>query len=210
MHIYDLSLPISQDIVTWPGQETPKLTFLGHVDRGDSNTSSTMSMNVHTGTHLDAPLHFVKGGDTVENLDLHVLIGPARVFDALWADALSADVFERLNIPAGTERVLVRTRNSRQWAENRPGFDENYVGVTADGAQWLVDHGVKLIGVDYLSVAEYKDTSTPHHILLGAKVIPLEGLNLTGVPIGEYQLVALPMKLVGRDGAPTRVVLLEA
>jgi arylformamidase len=208
MKIYDLSLLITEDIVTWPGAQPPKMVFDGHVDRGDSNTTTTITLGAHTGTHVDAPLHFLKGGDTVDNLDLNVLIGPARVFEALDADALTAEVFEGLNIPAGTERVLVHTRNSRQWAENRPGFDENYVAVTADGAQWLVDHGVKLIGVDYLSVAVYTDTSTPHHILLGAKIIPIEGLNLTDVPAGAYQFVALPMKLAGRDGSPTRVVLI--
>jgi arylformamidase len=209
MRIYDITVLISEDMVTWPGQEKPKLRFLGHVDRGDHNTSSVVEMNAHTGTHVDAPLHFVKGGATVEALDLGVLIGAARVFEALDADALSAEVFEGLGIPAGTERVLIKTRNSRRWAEGQTDFDEGYVAVTADGAQWLVDHGIRLIGVDYLSVAVHADTATPHHILLGAGVIPLEGVNLSDVPPGDYQLIALPLKLAGRDGAPTRAVLIQ-
>jgi len=167
-----------------------------------------MSMSAHTGTHVDAPLHFVKGGSTVDQLDLNVLIGDALVIEALDADALTAALFDALKIPSNTERLLVKTRNSKEWADGASAFSEQYVAVTADGARWLVDHGVKLIGVDYLSVAEYKDTKTPHDILLGAGVIPLEGCNLSDVPPGNYQLVALPMKLVGRDGAPTRAVLI--
>jgi arylformamidase len=209
MKVYDVTLPITENMVVWPGAQPPKMKFLGHVDNGDHNTSSEVTFGTHTGTHLDAPLHFMKGGGTVGDLDINVLVGRARLFEAPSADRLTAAVFESLNIPAGTERVLVRTRNSKRWAEGHTEFDTNYVAVTADGAQWLVDHGVRLIGVDYLSVAEYRDTSTPHHILLGANVIPLEGLNLTGVPTGEYLLAALPMPLADRDGAPMRVVLIE-
>lgn len=208
MKIYDISLPISENTVVWPGDDAPKLTFLSHLDRGDENTLTTMSMSAHTGTHVDAPLHFVKGGSTVDQLDLNVLIGDALVIEALDADALTAALFDALKIPSNTERLLVKTRNSKEWADGASAFNEQYVAVTADGARWLVDHGVKLIGVDYLSVAEYKDTKTPHDILLGAGVIPLEGCNLSDVPPGNYQLVALPMKLVGRDGAPTRAVLI--
>lgn len=209
MKIYDISVMVDEGMVTWPGQEPVKLTFVGHVDRGDSNTSTQMSMNAHTGTHVDAPLHFVKGGAGVDALDLRVLVGPARVVDAGNANALSRAVFESLNIPAGTERLLVRTRNSGWWAHGETSFHDDYVGVTKDGAEWLVARGVKLIGVDYLSVAWKRDTTSPHHILLGAGVIPLEGLNLTGIKPGEYQLVALPLKLAGRDGAPTRAILIQ-
>ena len=106
----------------WPGAEPPKLKFLGHVDKGDHNTSSEVTFGTHTGTHLDAPLHFMKGGGTVGDLDINVLVGRAHLFEALTADRLTADVFESLNIPAGTERVLVRTRNSKLWAE---GHTEN-------------------------------------------------------------------------------------
>ncbi len=209
MKIYDISVTIDEGMVVWPGSEPVKLTFLGHVDRGDQNTSTQMSMNAHTGTHVDAPLHFVKGGVGVDLLDLNVLVGPARVVDAGNADALTRDVFEGLNIPPGAERLLVHTRNSGWWAHGETAFHDDYVAVTKDGAEWLVEHGVKLIGVDYLSVAWKKDTASPHHVLLGAEVIPLEGLNLTGIEPGMYQLVALPMKLAGRDGAPTRAILIQ-
>lgn len=210
MRIHDISVPIVEGMVVWQGQEPVTLEFLGHVDRGDSNTSTQIALNAHTGTHVDAPLHFIKGGGGVDALDLNVLVGPAYVVEALDADALTRAVFESLSIPAGTERLLVHTRNSEWWARNDRTFHENYVGVTRDGAEWLVEHGVKLIGVDYLSVAAYSDTATPHHVLLGAGVIPLEGLNLTGIAPGQYQLVALPMNLAGRDGAPTRAILIES
>ena len=168
-----------------------------------------MNMGAHTGTHLDATLHFIQDGLGVEALDLQTLIGPALVVDAGSAQEITASLLDSFNIPPGTTRLLIKTTNSQRWVEGETAFYEGFVAVTAEGAQWLVDHGIKLIGVDYLSVAVYKDLITPHQILLGASVIPVEGLNLSSITPGEYQLICLPILLQGSDGAPCRAVLMD-
>jgi len=209
MKIHDISLPVFPGMVVWP--DNPSVTLLRTQDqaKGDTATLSELSLGVHTGTHLDAPLHFVPGGAGVDALALDVLCGPALVCHALEADALTAEVFEGMNVPVGTIRLLIRTRNSELWARDVREFNTDYVAVTADGARWLVERGVKLIGVDYLSVAPYPDPITPHDILLRAGIIPVEGLNLSDIAPGNYTLTCLPLKLVGADGAPARAILVE-
>ena len=209
MRIYDLSLPISESLVVWPGDSPVRITHTSHLDRGDRATVSRLDMGAHTGTHVDAPAHFVPGGSGVDSLDLNVLVGPAAVIHAPKADALSADVLAGLGIPAGTERVLFRTRNSERWACDERKFDEDFVAITEDGARWLVARGVRLVGVDSLSVGPYADTVPTHQILLCAGVVVVEGLDLSGVGPGVYQLVCLPLKIVGADGAPARAILID-
>ena len=116
---------------------------------------------------------------------------------------------ESLSIPPGTERLLFRTRNSERWASGEDGFWEDYVAVTDAGARWLIAHGVRLVGIDYLSISTYDDPVPPHQTLLGAGVIVVEGLDLSGIDPGMYQLVCLPIKLVDGDGAPARAILIE-
>jgi arylformamidase len=147
------------------------------------------------------------GASGVDDMALDLLVGPSLVVHCLEVDAISARVLESLAIPPGTRRVLFRTRNSDLWARGGQSFAEDYVGVTRDGAQWLVDHGVKLAGVDYLAIAPYDDLIVPHQILLGAGVIVVEGLDLSQIAPGLYQLVCLPLKLEGGDGAPARAIL---
>ena len=145
----------------------------------------------------------------MDTLRLDVLVGPALVVQALEADALSADVLEGLTIPPGAERVLFRTRNSDRWARGEREFYENFVAITEDGARWLVERGVRLVGVDYLSVAPFDESVPTHQILLRAGVIAVEGLNLSGIAPGVYQLVCLPLKIAGSDGAPARAILID-
>jgi arylformamidase len=209
MKIHDLSLPIFPGMVVWPDNPNVILRRTLDQEKGDIATVSELSFGVHTGTHLDAPVHFVRGGAGVDSLALEALCGPALVCHALEAEALTAAIFEALSIPAGTKRLLLRTRNSDLWAKDVRQFDTNYVAVSADGARWLADHGVAVIGVDYLSVAPYPDPLTPHDILLRAGVIPVEGLNLSGIAPGNYTFYCLPLKLVGADGAPARAILIE-
>jgi arylformamidase len=208
MKIYDLTLPITPDLIVWPGDPPLHFSQPARLDKGDICTVTRLSLSVHTGTHLDAPAHFVRGGAGVETLPLATLIGPALLVEALTADALTADVFAALPIPPGTERLLVKTRNAARWPAGETHFYEPYVAVTADGAHWLVENGIKLIGVDYLSVAPFADLVEPHVILLEAGLIPVEGLHLHGVPAGIYQLICLPLLIPGSDGAPCRVVLM--
>jgi arylformamidase len=209
MKIYDISLPVRPDMVIWPDSQNVNVQRVFDQENGDTATVSTLTLGIHTGTHLDAPLHFVRKGNAIEALELSSLCGPALVYHALDADFLTADCFEKLNIPSGTERLLIRTRNSSLWRNDISEFNPDYVAVSADGAQWLVKHKIKLIGVDYLSVAPFNDLVTPHEILLQAGIIPLEGLDLSQVESGLYMLYCLPLKLVGVEGAPARTILIK-
>lgn len=209
MTIYDISLTISKLSVVWPGDPPPQFSLLSSVDKGDNATVTQLTMSAHTGTHVDAPRHFIQGAAGVDMLDLNVLVGPALVVDAGEANALTADVLNALNIPAGVDRILFKTRNSELWALGERTFYKSFVGITEDGAQWLLSRGVRLVGADYLSVAPYHNTRPTHQTLLGAGVILLEGLNLSGIKPGEYQLCCLPLKIKNCDGAPARVILIK-
>ena len=213
MAIYDISLPISESLVVWPGDPPIRITQPRHLDRGDSATVSRLDIGAHTGTHVDAPAHFIPGGAGVDSLDLNVLVGPALVVHALEADALSADVLDGLQIPPAIERVLFRTRNSDRWAqgarESAGEFYEDFVAITEDGARWLVERGIRLVGVDYLSVGPFGATAPTHRTLLRAGIVAVEGLDLSGVAPGVYQFVCLPLKIVGGDGAPARAILMS-
>jgi arylformamidase len=209
VRIHDISLPISESLVVWPGDVRVRIAQSAHLDRGDDFTVSHLRMSVHTGTHVDAPAHVVRGGAGVDTLDLNVLAGPALVVHVFEADALSVEVLEGLSIPSGTERVLFRTRNSEHWDGGQAEFWTDYVGITADGARWLIERGARLVGVDYLSVAPFDDPVSTHQILLGAGLIAVEGLDLGDIAPGLYQLVCLPLKIAGGDGAPVRAILIE-
>jgi arylformamidase len=209
MRIYDISLPISEAMVVWPGQSSVQITKESELVRGDTANVSRLALTVHTGTHLDATKHFLKDGTGVEMLDLNVLVGPALVVEALDVDMITADVLDTLNIPPGTLRVLFHTRNSKIWSQPEQIFRKDFVAVDESGARWLVDHGVKLVGVDYLSVAPFTAPTPCHVVLLSAKVIPVEGLNLEGIEAGEYQLCCLPINIAGCDGAPARAILMR-
>ncbi|MEZ4770699.1 MAG: cyclase family protein [Caldilineales bacterium] len=209
MPIHDITLTITPSLPVWPGDPPVSLPKPARMDRGDSYTLTRLDISAHTGTHLDAPAHFIAGGAGVETLDLNVLIGPALVVDAGEAEMLTAEVLAGLPIPGGAQRVLFKTRSSALWDRAAGGFVEDFVAVSGDGAQWLVDHGVRMVGVDYLSVAPFDDPTPCHRILLGAGVIPVEGLDLRQIELGHYQLICLPMKIGGSDGAPCRAVLLD-
>ena len=199
---------IGSGVPPWPGEPAPVVTHLSDMARGDDCTVTRMDFAVHYGTHLDAPLHFISGGGDVAGLDLAILMGPchvARVDDTV--DAIGADAFP---IPPGCTRLLVRTRNSALWNDPAHAFVRDFVAFTPEGAQWLVDSGIRLVGIDYLSVQRFADAEpTTHRILLGAGVIAVEGLDLRGIEPGAYELTCLPLKLIGADGSPCRVVLTD-
>lgn len=209
MRIYDISLPISETMVVWEGQPPVAITYVRHLANGDHATVSNLSMTVHTGTHVDAPSHHVVDGRGADELELETLVGPARVVYAPDAAALTCEVLESLGIPTATERLLIRTRNSALWSRSHGTFTKDYVGLTADGACWLVDRGARLVGTDYLSVVAWEHLVQAHRILLRAGVILLEGLDLSEVDPGTYELACLPLKVVGGDGAPARAILIE-
>jgi arylformamidase len=207
--IYDISLAISESTIIWPGDPPVHITQTSHLARGDVATISRLEMGAHTGTHVDAPAHFIQNGAGIEALDLGALVGLALVAEARDADVLTADVLAELAIPLGTERVLLSTRNSDLWAQGKQEFDTSFAAISEDGARWLVERGIRLIGVDYLSVGPFEAPAPTHRLLLEAGVVVVEGLNLSSVRPGMYQLVCLPLKIVGADGAPARAILIE-
>lgn len=209
MTIYDITLTITPALPVWPGDPPVRLTQPSHLERGDICTITRLDMGAHTGTHLDAPAHFIRGGATAESLSLDVLIGPALVVDARGRGHVTANVLETLVIPPGVQRLLLHTDNSAIWQRGEMAFVEQFTAITADGAQWLVDHGIRLVGIDYLSVGSFDDGIPTHQILLDAGVIAVEGLNLSAIEPGDYQLICLPIKLGGSDGAPCRAVLIK-
>ncbi|MEX1071531.1 MAG: cyclase family protein [Anaerolineales bacterium] len=209
MRTYDVSLTVSPNMPVWPGDPAITLERVQKIEEGAAANVSRMELGVHTGTHVDAPYHFIKDGSTVERISLKVLIGRAYVVhlsDDI--DLIMPEHLERADIPPRTRRVLIRTRNSKQWAKDYRAFDKDYVGIDVSAADYLVRRGVKLVGVDYLSVAPFKDTAPTHISLLKAGVVIVEGLNLSQVPKGRYNFFCLPLKLDKVDGAPARVVLM--
>lgn len=209
MTIYDISLGISAALPVWPGDPRVVLELAESIDRGDEVNITRLSMSAHTGTHVDAPHHFLNDRRTVDALPLDILTGPCYVVQLPdGVEEISADVLERVQIGSGTTRLLFGTRNSRLWAKGENTFQEDFVAVSADGAEWLVAHGIRLVGVDYLSVAPFGDSKPTHDILLKAGVVIVEGLDLSRMPRGFYDLYCLPLKLLGADGAPARAILI--
>lgn len=210
MRILDISLPISSSLPVWPGDPAIVLEQIQSMDQGSEYNLTHLSSSVHIGTHVDAPRHFLNDGRTVEDLPLEVLTGPcfvAQLPDDI--DAITAEVLESIPLGDGTKRVLFGTRNSHLWAKGETNFQPDYVAISEDGAEWLVQHGIQLVGVDYLSVAPYEDSVPTHRVLLQAGVIIVEGLNLSQIPRGFYDLYCLPLKLVGVEGAPARAILVS-
>ena len=206
--IFDITLPISPGLPVWPGDPPIVLEQVASMDRGDHDNISRLAMSAHTGTHVDAPHHFLNDHRTVEGLSLEVLTGPAlvvRLPDEI--GRVDADLLETLDLPAGTERLLLRTRNSAMWRRSPVVFETDFVAIDAGGADWLVRRGLRLVGIDALSVAPFKNSLPTHRALLAAGIVILEGLDLGAVEPGPYTLYCLPLKLVGSDGAPARAVL---
>jgi len=212
MTIYDISLTIRPDMPVWPGDPGVVIERRVSIDQGDSANVSHLAMGTHTGTHLDPPVHFIPGRKGVDELDLNVLVGPAHVVEFHVEDGITAADLEAAGLPDDATRLLCKTRNSQGWTENPTEFDKNFVYLSPDAAQWLVDREFQLVGVDYLSVEQFEmsDQVAPtHHILLDAEVVVVEGLNLAGMPEGRYTLVCLPLKIQAGDGGPCRAILLD-
>ena len=205
--IYDVTVPITNAMPVWPGDPSVRLTPKSHVSRDKSHTVklTAIEMGSHTGTHVDAPCHFVEGGRRLHEIPFEQLIGKATVFELPGIRSIGRADLEKLNW-RGVGKVLFKTENSKHWQDG--AFYENFVYLEPDGAEFLVQHGVQLAGIDYLSIDKFKSGKHPaHFVLLTRNVVILEGLNLCPVPSGEYDLLALPLNLRDADGAPTRVIL---
>ena len=209
MTIYDISVTISNDLPTWPGDTPIALVRNKDMHDGELYTLSQITTTVHMGSHLDAPMHFLRDGSGVDQIDLNKLIGPCYVVDLPNADNIDAQVLEQANIPANVKRLLCRTRNSEIWTRGDKVFHTDFVSIDPSGAEWIVQRGIQLVGVDYLSVGAYEGGIPTHKILLSNGVVPVEGLDLSRIEPGEYQLICLPLKLKDCDGAPVRAVLVR-
>jgi arylformamidase len=208
MDLFDISIPLRPDTIVYPGDAPLRAERTSAIARGDAYNLTRLQLSAHAGTHVDAPLHFIDGAASVTDLALAALIGPAFVVDATTVSAdIDAAALSRLEIPAGATRLLFKTPNSRLW--DRQEFSSDFLGVTNDAAATLVSIGVRLVGIDYLSLAPASDPAPPHLTLLKAGVIILEGIDLRAVEPGPYQLICLPLKIEGCEGAPARAVLLR-
>jgi arylformamidase len=202
----DVSVTLHDGMVHWPDNPPVSITRQLDISKGDTANVSMLSMGSHTGTHMDAPLHFVPNGKGLDEMDLEATMGPARVIEIDDSVAVTADALENHDIGAG-ERILFKTRNSdRRWVDQP--FDEDFVYVSAGAAAHLAALGVRVVGVDYLSVGGFKsDGVETHTALLEAGIWVIEGLDLSRVSAGEYELICLPLKILRSDGAPARAIL---
>lgn len=204
----DISVALRTDLPVWPGDPEVNMEPASRTADGDGANVTRLGIGTHTGTHVDAEWHFIDDGATLEALTPDRLIGSCFVADLTGVERhLTPADFEAARIPDDTTRLLLKTSNSSLWATSPSQFDTSYRGISTDGAQWIVDRGIDLVGIDYHSVEPYGADGTTHRIILGAGLIILETLNLTDVEPGRYQLYCLPLRIDGYDGAPCRAIL---
>jgi arylformamidase len=205
--IYDVTVPISNALPVWPGDPPVQLSRKSHASRDKTHTVrlTAIEMGSHTGTHMDAPFHMIDGGKRLSDFPLDTLIGKVTVFEIPSARSIGRAQLEGFDW-TDIERVLLKTENSKHWNDGK--FYEEFVYLEPDGAEFLVERGVRLVGIDYLSIDKFRSESHPSHfVLLKKNILIIEGLNLNAVPQGKYSIFALPLNLQDADGAPTRVVL---
>jgi arylformamidase len=202
----DISVPLYTGMVHWPDNPPVEIERTMSIDAGDACNVSRLSMGAHTGTHMDAPLHFIRDGRSIDTMPIDATVGLARVLAINDPQAIKVNELEPYAIQPG-ERILFKTSNSlRAWQSNT--FVEDFVYISHEAAQYLAEKGVQTVGVDYLSVGGYRiDGSETHHALLAAGIWIIEGLNLADVHVGTYELICLPLKMRGAEGAPARAVL---
>jgi arylformamidase len=204
--LVDVSVLLAPGLATYPGNPPFALAPVKRVAEGASSNVSSVTMGTHTGTHVDAPRHFFDGRPGVDELSLELLIGRARVIDLPHRGGITEEHLAAAGLREDL-RILLRTPNSALW-NSHDGFHNDYTYLTEGGARFLVDQGVKVVGVDYLSVEQFKKPGAPaHHVLLSSGVVIIEGLNLSDAEAGRYEMYCLPLKIKDGDGAPARVVL---
>ena len=210
MKIYDVTVPISETVPIYEGDPPAAVKTESAMSRGDAANVTSLCFGAHTGTHVDAPNHFIEGTRRVEDLEIEKMIGPCRVVEI----AESVMAIETAHLPEldGVKRMIFKTRNSTFWNTPEDGFRTDFTYITPEAARALAEAGLSLIGIDYLSVEKFgsEDFAT-HKILLEKEIVLLEGVDLRDVPAGDYELICLPLKYVGStgDGAPARTILRE-
>ena len=204
MKIHDVTVPISEGMITYPGDPKIRIKQTRKLNENAAYNLRTLTLGSHTGTHVDAPLHLIENGQSVDDLPLEMLIGRARVVEVT-APVITREVLQEFDLTADM-RLLFKTRNSYLWGQGR--FVRDYVYIAPDAARHLLKEGIKLVGIDYLSVDKFDAEELEVHAeFLGAGAIIIEGLNLREIEPGDYEMICLPLKIKDGDGAPARVVL---
>lgn len=204
MRIYDITMPLSAELPVYPGDFPVAIAPWTRIADGEAANVSRITLCTHSGTHLDPPRHFSDQGLTVDEIPLGLLIGKALVLEILGVPVIGRKELEHLPV-RGVERLLLKTNNSQLWEKSE--FSAEFAALSVDGARYLLEVGVKLVGIDYLSVESVEGDGAVHRTLLDNGVLILEGLNLAEVGPGEYELICLPLKIKGGDGAPVRALL---
>jgi len=205
----DISVRLHERMPLWPGSPGVRVSRTRSFEAGDEVTESRLDMDVHCGTHVEGSMHLIAGGDSLQTIPLDAFVGLAWVADLRGTREIGVDDLESSAVPADIERLLIRTNNSELWSDERHTFRRDFAALTADGATWVVDHGIRLVGLDYLSVQLYDDDLETHRILMRAGVAILEGLNLASVASRAYRLTCLPLSLSETEAAPARAILEE-
>ena len=206
MTIIDISVPLDSSTPVWPGSPIFSHSWIKRIADGANSNDSVFTCSMHAGTHVDAPLHFLQNGASVDEMSLEALCGPAYVVNLKNAPIINEEVLIASNIPPEAERILFITKNSDLWREW--DFNKGFIALNEEGARWLVSKEVRLIGIDYLSIGSYPDGRAVHTAILSAGIAVIEGLNLSHVAEGWYDLYCLPVKIKGAEGAPCRAILI--
>ncbi len=209
MAIYDITIPLRPGMPTYDDSESgPELRFHSLISQGDVANVSALAVGSHTGTHVDAPMHFIPGRETVEQIPVEHLVGRAWVIDHPHERDVTAADLEAAGLPVEARRVLLKTANGRLWDDDH--FHREFVALAPDGARWLAEREFVLAGIDYMSIETFDAPGFPvHHTLLEKGIVVVEALDLRAVPAGEYFLVCAPLAVAGADGAPARAFLLD-
>jgi len=208
MKIIDITLPLSNQTLVWEGDKEITIEQVAFINKGSDFNVSRVEFGVHAGTHIDAPYHLDDQGYSVEKIPFDKLVGKIQVLqidDSI--DLITKEVLLGSGFQEGTERLLLKTKNTQNWINDPHRFVHDYAAIDSDAAAFLVEEGIKLIGIDYFSISPYDDLKASHQILLNAGIVILENAYLVNVEAGEYNLFCLPLNLVGTDGAPVRAIL---
>ncbi len=207
MQLWDISIPIRQGMPQWAGEQVVDLTPMSQTPHDHANVTR-LTLTTHTGTHVDPPRHFVHGAPTIDMIPLDRWIGPCEVVEIVPSGLeIEAEDLQTVRIPDNTERLLLKTPNSALWRSNPDQFVESFHALSVAAARWVVRRGIRLIGIDYLSVAPFADGTPAHVELLRNGVLILEGIDLSAVRAGRYELLCMPLLIGNGDGAPARAAL---
>ena len=205
MKLYDATLAIHEKMMIFPGDPPFEKEAVSRIGNGDDFNLTRLHLTTHLGTHVDPPAHYIENGVTVDHIPLETLIGPGVVADLRERAKIDADALEKAGIK-DQKRVLLKTDNGRRLLES--SFHQEYVSLSEDGARFLIECGVRLVGIDALSIEHHENPEAPvHRRLLEAGILVVEGVHLNDVPPGSYEIFCMPLKIKGGDGAPARVVL---